>query len=189
MDHRVVRIGVRMCDDELRRRVADYVREGHSYRQAAAAFGVSRMTAWRCANGRRGRDGAPRARKAEKMDLPRVAGDGPIYPDIDPEDKDAIIDRLLLENAILRGTQEVLKGRALGCSTNREKALLIEWLRASTRRPLGELTASLRISKSSYEYWRRTASASTCAAPAATASSTRPSGAGAPASARRSCAT
>ena len=88
------------------------------------------------------------------MDLPEVVGDGPIYPDIDPEDKDAISDRLMLENAILRGTQEVLKGRALGCSTNREKSELIEWLRANTARPLGELTASLRISKSSYEYWR-----------------------------------
>ena len=74
---------------------------------------------------------------------------------IDPEDKDAIIDRLMLENAILRGTQEVLKGRALGCSTNREKSQLVEWLRAATGRPLSELTASLRISKSSYEYWRR----------------------------------
>ena len=91
------------------------------------------------------------------MDLPEVVGDGPIYPDIDPEDKDAIIDRLLLENAILRGTQEVLKGRALGCSTNREKSELIEWLRANTGRPLRELTASLRISKSSYEHWHHKA--------------------------------
>ena len=89
--------------------------------------------------------------------MPEVVGDGPIYPDIDPEDKDAIIDRLLLENAILRGTHEVLKGRALGCSTNREKSLLIDWLRAETGRPLRELTASLRISKSSYEHWHHKA--------------------------------
>ena len=155
MDHQVVRIGVRMRDEELGRRVAAYVHEGHSYRQAAAAFGVGRMTAWRWANGRRGCDGPSRERKAARMDLPRVVGDGPIYPDIDPEDKDALIERLRLENDILRGMQEVLKGRALGCSTNREKSELIEWLRANTGRPLGELTASLRISKSSYEYWRR----------------------------------
>ncbi|MFR7797052.1 MAG: hypothetical protein ACLU37_01895 [Collinsella sp.] len=34
--------------------------------------------------------------------LPRVVGDGPTYPDIDPEDKDALIERLQLENDILR---------------------------------------------------------------------------------------
>ena len=91
------------------------------------------------------------------MDLPEVVGDGPIYPDVDPEDKDEVIRRLRLENDILRGTQEVLKGRALGCSTNREKSELIEWLRANTGRPLRELTASLRISKSSYEHWHHKA--------------------------------
>lgn len=95
-----------------------------------------------------------RALELEREDLPEVVGDGPVYPDIDPEDKDAIIYRLQLENDILRGVQEVLKGRALSSSTNREKSELIEWLRANTARPLSELTGSLRISKSSYEYWR-----------------------------------
>ena len=45
--------------------------------------------------------------------------------------------------------KEIEKHRA----TNREKSELIEWLRANTGRPLRELTASLKISKSSYEYW------------------------------------
>lgn len=137
---------------------------GYTYRQIERMPGMpSRMTLWRWVNGRH--DGAPGAeadgrrtgmakRGNGKPGLPRVVGDGPTYPDIDPEDKDALIERLQLENDILRGTQEVLKGRALGSSTNREKSELIEWLRANTARPLSELTASLRISRSSYEYWR-----------------------------------
>lgn len=137
---------------------------GYTYRQIERMPGMpSRMTLWRWVNGRH--DGAPGAeadgrrtgmakRGNGKPRLPRVVGDGPTYPDIDPEDKDALIERLQLENDILRGTQEVLKGRALGSSTNREKSELIEWLRANTARPLSELTASLRISRSSYEYWR-----------------------------------
>lgn len=31
------------------------------------------------------------------MDLPKVVGDGPVYPDIDPDDKDALIERLVLD--------------------------------------------------------------------------------------------
>ena len=145
-----------MRDVELEARVVAYVREGHSYREAEAAFGVARMTVWRMVNGRGG--GAPsRERRPKGMDLPEVVGDGPVYPDVDPEDKDALIERLRLENDILRGMHAVLKGRALGCSTNREKSLLIDWLRANTGRPLRELTASLRISKSSYEHWHHKA--------------------------------
>ena len=135
------------------REVISLRERGFSYREAASELGISRMTAWRLANGVSRRSEAT-GRRSRKMELPRVEGDGPVYPDIDPEDKDALIARLQLENDILRGAQEVLKGRALGCSTNREKSLLIEWLRANTGRPLGGLTASLRISKSSYEYWR-----------------------------------
>ena len=65
------------------------------------------------------------------------------------------IRQLRLENDILRGMVEVLKGADLGHLTNREKTVLIEWLRRETDRPLRELTGSLRISKSSYEYHRR----------------------------------
>lgn len=144
--------------NEVKDRARELRRSGLSVREIERELGgPSSMTVWRWVAGAHGEPGA-RARPAERrrrMELPEVVGDGPIYPDVDPDDKDAIIDRLLLENAILRGTQEVLKGRALGCSTNREKAELIEWLRANTGRPLKELTASLRISKSSYEYWRR----------------------------------
>ena len=64
------------------------------------------------------------------------------------------IRQLRLENDILRGMVEVLKGADLGHLTNREKTVLIEWLRRETDHPLRELTDSLRISKSSYEYQR-----------------------------------
>ena len=144
--------------EEVRERARELHGRGLSVREIERELaGPSRMAVWRWIAGAHDGPGA-RARQAKRrrrMKLPEVVGDGPIYPDIDPEDKDAIIRRLSLENDILRGTQEVLKGRALGCSTNREKSELIEWLRANTGRPLRELTASLKISKSSYEYWRR----------------------------------
>ena len=144
-----------MTRKEVTARDVTSLRErGFTYREVESRLGISRMTAWRLANGVRQASRAM-GRRSEKVELPKVEGDGPIYPDIDPEDKDALIARLQLENDILRGAQEVLKGRALGCSTNREKSELIEWLRANTGRPLRELTASLKISKSSYEYWRR----------------------------------
>lgn len=146
--------------DEAKERARELHARGLSVREVVRELaGPSRMAVWRWVAGAHDGPGArvkPTARR-RRVDLPEVVGDGPIYPDIDPEDKDAIIDRLLLENAILRGTQEVLKGRALGCSTNREKSQLIEWLRANTGRPLRELTASLRISKSSYEHWHHKA--------------------------------
>lgn len=131
--------------------------EGASIRQISRKLAFpSRMTVWRWVNGRHDGPGAKApARERRTVKLPKVEGDGPIYPDVDPEDKDEIIRRLRLENDILRGMQEVLKAPALGCSTNREKALLIEWLRANTDHPLKELTDSLRISKSSYEYQRK----------------------------------
>ncbi|MDO4400482.1 MAG: hypothetical protein Q4D27_05990, partial [Coriobacteriia bacterium] len=144
--------------EEIKDRARELRGRGYSVREIERELaGPSRMTVWRWTAGAHDGPGArvkPTARRRD-MELPKVEGDGPIYPDVDPEDKDEVIRRLRLENDILRGTQEVLKGRALGCSTNREKSQLIEWLRASTDHPLRELTASLRISKSSYEYWRR----------------------------------
>ena len=80
-------------------------------------------------------------------------GGKPAYSGFDG-DRDEKIRQLELENDILRGLVEVLKGASLGQLTNREKTVLIDWLRQTTGRPLRELTASLRISKSSYEYQR-----------------------------------
>ena len=144
--------------ESMREEAARLHAEGLSIREIARRLAApSRMAVWRWVSGRHDGPGAaerPRKARRARMEMPKVAGDGPDYPDVDPQDKDALIARLRLENDILRGAQEVLKGRALGCLTNREKSLLIDWLRADTGRPLRELTASLRISKSSYEYWR-----------------------------------
>ena len=71
----------------------------------------------------------PAGRAGGGMDLPRLVGDGPDYPDIDPEDKDALIERLRLENAVLRAVQDVLKAESLDGMSNREKTLVIDRLR------------------------------------------------------------
>ena len=69
--------------------------------------GPSGMAVWRCASDVH--DGpcarVKPAKRRRKTELPEVVGDGPIYPDIDPEGKDAKADRFMLENAILRGTR------------------------------------------------------------------------------------
>ena len=97
----------------------------------------------------------PAGRAGGGMDLPRLVGDGPDYPDIDPEDKDALIERLVLENAVLRAVNDVLKAESLDGMSNREKTLVIDRLRPCGKWSLRELTSSLGISKSSYEYQRR----------------------------------
>ncbi|WP_302719010.1 IS3 family transposase [uncultured Senegalimassilia sp.] len=62
--------------------------------------------------------------------------------------------QLELENDILRATTKVLKAESPSAMTDREKALAVNEPRATTGRSLRELTGSLRISKSSYEYQR-----------------------------------
>lgn len=97
----------------------------------------------------------PAGRAGGGMGLPRLVGDGPDYPDIDPEDKDALIERLRLENAVLRAVQDVLKAESLDGMSNREKTLVIDRLRPAGKWSLRELTGFLRISRSSYDYQRR----------------------------------
>jgi len=67
--------------------------------------------------------------------LPEVVGDEPAYAGFEG-DKDEQIRKLQLENDILRGMVEVLKGVSLDQASNREKSLLIEWLRRETDHPL-----------------------------------------------------
>lgn len=143
--------------DSMKKEALELREQGLSLREISAALLIpSRMTVWRWVHDPHdGPDVAPgKFKERHAMKLPKVEGDGPTYPDIDPNDKDALIDRLQLENDILRGMNEILKGVSLSQATNREKTLLIEWLRPKTGRRLRELTDSLRISKSSYEYQR-----------------------------------
>ena len=149
-----------MKDGEiLARRARELHARGLTYREIADELRpMSRMTAWRLVNGSHDGPGTgPRQTRPGRTQMkpPKVVGDGPDFPDVDPDDKDEIIRRLRLENDVLRGMHEVLKGRALGSLTNREKALLINWLRANAKWSLKELTSFLGISKSSYEYQRR----------------------------------
>lgn len=132
---------------------------GYTYREIAAMEGMpSRMTVCRWVRSCDAAAASPRPRgrrpgMSRKKPVPEIRGEGRAYDGFEGalEEK---IRRLELENDILRGTVEVLKGASLGNLTNREKSTLIEWLRLNTGRPLKELTDSLRISKSSYEYWR-----------------------------------
>lgn len=101
---------------------------------------------------RAGASGGTVGRAVAKMDLPKVVGDGPVYPDIDPDDKDTLIECLVLENAVLRAVNDVLKAASLDGMSNREKTLVIDRLRPAGKWSLRELTSSLGISKSSYEY-------------------------------------
>ena len=71
-----------------------------------------------------------------------------------------------VENRLLRAVLDDLKGAGShpASMSNRRKCELGERLRAATGLPLHEITAFLRISKSSYEYWgRRLADGSACA--------------------------
>ena len=128
---------------------------GFTIRQIEKSLcGPSRMTVWRWVNGKHDGPGvkSKRTSKGRFMKIPEVEGDGPIYPDIDSDDKDALIARLKLENDILRGVNEILKGASLREMANSQKTSLIDYLRRTTSHPLKELTAFLKISKSSYEY-------------------------------------
>lgn len=62
----------------------------------------------------------------------------------------------MTENQLLSAVLDDLKGAGshLGSKSNGRKRELGERLRMATGLPLREITAFLRISKSSYEYWR-----------------------------------
>ena len=80
-------------------------------------------------------------------------GDEPAYAGFEGGLEERIR-QLELENDILRGAVDLLKAGSLGSMSNMEKTALIDKLRLESDRPLRELTDSLRISKSSYEYCR-----------------------------------
>lgn len=93
--------------------------------------------------------GTKEARMGDRTRKPK--GEEPAYSGFEG-DRDEQIRQLQLENDILRAVVDLLKADRLSTMSNRDKALLINELRRKTGRPLRELTDSLKISKSSYEY-------------------------------------
>ena len=134
--------------DEVRGKAMEMARGGASCREIAEALGIGSpdvVRYWLKGGGTKEARMGGRSRRPE--------GDEPAYAGFEgsPEER---IRQLELENDILRGAIDLLKAGSLDAMSNMEKAMLIDELRLETDRPLGELTGSLRISKSSYEYCR-----------------------------------
>ena len=125
--------------------------EGMSVREVSEMVGCRGSTVRDWAAGRLPRSctGAPpRGRMAP---LPGEGGEGAVT-----DDERAAYEAAMTENQLLRAVLDDLKGE--GCAprsiSNRRKAEFGERLRRETGLPLREITAFLRISKSSYEYQR-----------------------------------
>lgn len=134
--------------DEVRGKAMEMARGGASCREIAEALGIGSpdvVRYWLKGGGTKEARMSGRSRRPE--------GDEPAYAGFEgsPEER---IRQLELENDILRGAIDLLKAGSLDAMSNMEKAMLIDELRLETDRPLRELTGSLRISKSSYEYCR-----------------------------------
>ena len=134
--------------DEVRDKAMGMARGGASCREIAEALGIGSpdvVRYWLKGGGTKEARMSGRSRRPE--------GDEPAYAGFEgsPEER---IRQLELENDILRGAIDLLKAGSLDAMSNMEKAMLIDKLRLETDRPLRELTGSLRISKSSYEYCR-----------------------------------
>ena len=125
--------------------------EGMSVREVSEMVGCRGSTVRDWAAGRLPRSctGAPpRGRMAP---LPGEGGEGAVT-----DDERAAYEAAMTENQLLRAVLDDLKGE--GCAprsiSNRRKAEFGERLRRATALPLRSITGFLRISKSSYEYWR-----------------------------------
>ncbi len=134
--------------DEVRGKAMEMARGGASCREIAEALGIGSpdvVRYWLKGGGTKEARMGGRSRKPE--------GDEPAYAGFEGGLEERIR-QLELENDILRGAVDLLKAGSLGSMSNMEKTVLIDKLRLESDRPLRELTDSLRISKSSYEYCR-----------------------------------
>lgn len=134
--------------DEVRGKAMEVARGGASCREIAEALGIGSpdvVRYWLKGGGTKEARMGGRARTPE--------GDEPAYAGFEGGLEERIR-QLELENDILRGAVDLLKAGSLGSMSNMEKTALIDKLRLESDRPLRELTDSLRISKSSYEYCR-----------------------------------
>ena len=121
--------------------------EGMSPREAAELVGASRESVARWARGAVPHERAAHARIVAGTTLE----EGPVN-----ESERAAFEAAMTENQLLRAVLADLKagGSRPASISNRRRCELGERLRAATGLPLREITAFLRISKSSYEYHR-----------------------------------
>ena len=127
--------------------------EGMTQKEAAELCGASRSAVKHWAAGRLPHDrpaGRP-GRRGARMVPARARKEAPVNGS-----ERAAFEAAMTENMLLRAVLDDLKeaGSHPGSISNRRKCELGERLRAATGLPLREITAFLRISKSSYEYHR-----------------------------------
>ena len=134
--------------DEVRGKAMEMARKGASCRGIAEALGIGSPDVaryWLKGGATKGARMSGRARTPE--------GDEPAYAGFEGGLEERIR-QLGLENDIPRGAVDLLKAGSLGSMSNMEKTVPINKPRPESDRPLRELTDSLRISKSPYEYCR-----------------------------------
>ena len=121
--------------------------EGWAQAEAGALVGASGQTVSRWAAGR-----VPHERRAGRIACRETIGEVPAAS----AGERAAYEAAMTENMLLRVVLDDLKGEGShpGSMSNRRKCGLGERLRAETGLPLREVTAFLRVSKSSYEYHR-----------------------------------
>lgn len=127
--------------------------EGMTQKEAAELCGASRSAVKHWAAGRLPHDrpaGRP-GRQGARMVPAKARKEAPVNGS-----ERAAFEAAMTENMLLRAVLDDLKeaGSHPGSISNRRKCELGERLRAATGLPLREITAFLRISKSSYEYHR-----------------------------------
>ena len=136
-----------MYDGETVRRALAALAEGMTQSEAAALCGVTRQTVRNWAAGR-----VPRGRARGATMVPRTRREEAPVDDAER----AAYEAAMTENQLLRAVLDDLKGGGShpGSMSNRRKCELGERLRAATGLPLREITAFLRISRSSHGYHR-----------------------------------
>lgn len=139
--------GVRMHDRDDVELALMALEEGWTRAEAGALVGVSGQTVSRWAAGR-----VPHERRAGRIVYRETIRE---VPAVNAGER-AAYEAAMTENMLLRAVLDDLKGGGShpGSMSNRRKCELGERLRAETGLPLREITAFLRISKSSYEYHR-----------------------------------
>lgn len=156
MDHKMVRLGVRMYKDLAKLKALKLADEGATKEEIAHYVGVSKRTVFRWLAARRALSvpSVPVSCAYERRDA--CMDSNGLY---DPPRSGPLagLEPSQIENLLLRAVLADLKagGWAPDSISNRSKCELGERLRMATGLPLRQITDFLKISKSSYEYHKR----------------------------------